>query len=107
MGVNIIYTGDANTAAEEVIGIQGGENNVSFQLVSTGLDAADATFFVEESNENVDASFILSNGQDPLLVVGIGNDSNKINVIEVKAKYYRIKYEPGANTAGTIKIIMP
>lgn len=73
--------------------------SASVQFVWTDLDASDATITVECTN--IAGSWIPKSTATYTIPSGDGANSFSLNLI-VTEKYYRVRYDPGTNTAGTI-----
>ena len=78
----------------------GGTKLCSAQIIATGLDAADGTVFVEQSNNKTNwdesgVSFTLPSG----------NSSNTFELTDVSTRYIRISSTIGSNTVGELSVL--
>lgn len=105
---NIIYEGHANLAQTGGrIKVKGGTGISGFQIVGVGLDAADAVFKVQQTNDGDDVnSWDDTPGASLSPVIGASTNTFALDVLRLGARYFRFDYVPGTNTVGNIKIIV-
>lgn len=104
-----IYEGAANTAkVGDQIPANGGVGLLGFQIISEGLDAADAVFKLQQTNDPSDEGSWIDT-PDATVSPATGNDSNvfALDVLKLGSGSFRFDYDEGSNTTGTIKIVLP
>ena len=89
------------------ISAKGGVGILGFQIVSTSLDAADAVFKIQQTNYPEDPTSWIDTPAATLTIAS-GTDVNVIalDVLKLGSSYFRFNYDAGANTTGTIKVIV-
>ena len=97
----------ANAASQEVIDLSPFSGNITFQVVTDGILTADSTVTVEESNDGVNYVTASDNAGADLtiaLAAGVNNIMKKIH--SDHARYLRLSFSEGTNTAGTVSMIL-
>lgn len=76
------------------------KGNGSLEVIATGTNAADATVKLQHCDSGVSADFTdVENGSLSIIAAG----AYTFVMTNVSKTYYRLVYEKGANTTGTIK----
>lgn len=81
-----------------------GKTAFSFQMNTTGLDAADSEMQLQESNDGT--NWINSVSPDLPIVFPIGDDVNKINIVSKVALFYRLLFTSNTTGTGEIEVIL-
>ena len=107
MTYTIIDTTDADapitSSALNIVAIPIKVNNMTFQVIAVGFDAADAVVKLMHSNDGT--NFIDITGASLTIASGSSTPMSDI-ITNIGTTYYAVDFDEGTNSAGTVKVIL-
>ena len=95
-----VATATASSAVVDITKTGTYLGNIGFQVVAVGLNTADATVYIEHSNDGTNFSTV----DNSTLTLASGSSNQCMILTNQAFAFYRVTFNKGTNSAGTYSI---